>query len=391
MDDRVRGVAKHGSIARRWVVACLLACGLATGSVASATGPSAAPLPSSLGSYCANQNAIFRDRHPFVGITDGYVEADGSQYRNCTFGYMAANHIGYFRGAISWLGVEYSPGHYNFAPYDRLITDLARHHMQFLAGILETPPWLSTNPKLAAQGYMYPPANPNDLAAFAALCVQRYGPRGTLWRMNPSVPYYPVRAWQIWNEPDLAEYWQPAPDPVAYAHVLRAAYKAIKRVDRRATVVTGGMPFTSVASQTSFLVRLYRGGARGAFDALALHPYSSTAIGAIQRLLAGRKVMNRFGDRRKQLWATEWAWAGGPPSPYTVNAGAQSRIVSSFLKLVQRYRARLRISELMYYGWRDIVGSPPNWWGYNLALFTKGLSAKPAFGTVTAAARRLDR
>jgi hypothetical protein len=304
---------------------------------------------------------------------------------------MAANHIGYFRGGISWAGVEYAPGKYYFDPYDSLVVDLARHHIRFLAGVLETPPFYSTNPGGSAQGLEYPPADPNTIGAFMAACVRRYGPGGTFWRTHPSVPYFPVRSWQIWNEPNLAKYWQPAPDPAAYARMLRAAYRAIKSVDRRALVVTAGMPFTSVGSEISFLTRLYRGGAKGAFDVLALHPYSSSALGALQRLQAGRRVMNRFGDRRKSLWATEWAWAGGPPNPYLVNAGGQRKIVNQFLKMMQRYRKRLGIGALVYYGWRDFQGSPQNWWGYNLSLFTRGLSPKPAFSVLSAAARRFGR
>src|SRR5438105_2102609 len=72
--------------------------------------------------YCAYQNAVFRDRHANVGITDPVVE-DGyyppvgltaRSYRDCSFGLMAANHIGVFRAGIAWAFVEPFPGQYHW-------------------------------------------------------------------------------------------------------------------------------------------------------------------------------------------------------------------------------------------------------------------------------------
>lgn len=37
-----------------------------------------------------------------------------------------------------------------------------------------------------------------------------------------------VEAFEIWNEPDTSRSWKPAPDPAAYAALLRAAYPAVK-------------------------------------------------------------------------------------------------------------------------------------------------------------------
>lgn len=43
----------------------------------------------------------------------------------------------------------------------------------------------------------------------------RYGPGGAYWRENPGLPYRPIRVWEIWNEPNLREFWgDRAPDPL---------------------------------------------------------------------------------------------------------------------------------------------------------------------------------
>ena len=116
--------------------------------------------------------------------------------------------------------------------------------------------------------------------------TKRYGPHGSFWLANPGLPYYPVRAWEIWNEPNLAQYWEPKPDIRAYIGLLRASSRAIKQVDSHAITVMAGMPFMSALAATRFYTQLYRDGVRGAFDALGFHGYSASLGGALARLQA---------------------------------------------------------------------------------------------------------
>jgi hypothetical protein len=41
-------------------------------------------------------------------------------------------------------------------------------------------------------------------------------------------------AWEIWNEPNLPQFWAGTPDPAAYVALARAAAAEIRREDRRA-------------------------------------------------------------------------------------------------------------------------------------------------------------
>lgn len=350
-------------------------------------------MPSKPFSYCADRHVRFADRRAYVGISDLSVATGTPQYQACSFGRMAADHIGVFRAVLEWAVVEQVPNHYDFASYDQLLAELARHHMTMLPVLFDAPSRLTHAPSHGPYRGVYPPAHPGQFAYFASLCVKRYGPGGTFWRANPKLPYYPVRAWQVWNEPNLVTYWEPKPDVRAYVSLLGASYGAIKRVDRHAFVVSAGMPFSGVGPEAAYLSQLYRAGARGKFDALSIHDYAVTPGGALQRLQTARRVMDRFGDRRKGLWVTEWSWAGGPPNPYIVNRAGQRANVAEFLKLVQRHRAQLRLGELMYFGWRDTVlgPGPKNYWVYNLGLVTHALRPKPALASFTLAARRLDR
>ena len=350
-----------------------------------------APTASEMRTYCADQDSEFRDRIPFVGMSDSFVELASLHSRDCSFGLMAANHLGYYRAVLNWSGVELRPGRYDFTFYDRLVAQLAQHHMRLLPVLLGPPAWESSAPR-SATSTSYPPAHQAPFGRFAALCVKRYGPGGSFWRDHPDLPYYPVRAWQIWNEPNLQAYWPPKPNAAAYVRLLRASYVAIKRVDPHAIVVTAGMAALSATEEPSWLNALYRAGLHGAFDALAIHLYGPTPGWALNRLKTARGIMDRFGDRHEALWVTEVGWTGGPPDAYAPSQRGQRVQVSRFMGLVERNRARLGLKQLIWYGWQDkVYGPDPDWWGYHLGFFTAGLRPKLALRTFAAAARRLDQ
>ena len=87
-----------------------------------------------------------------------------------------------------------------------------------------------------------PPRRMAAMGVFARKLVRRYGPRGSLWRQNPGVRKVPIKSWQIWNEPNLRIYWCGRPRARAYARMLRVVGKSIRRVHRRAEIVTAGLP-----------------------------------------------------------------------------------------------------------------------------------------------------
>lgn len=345
--------------------------------------------------YCANSGAVFRGRHRSLGITDPATQFGTPQYRNCTFGRMAASGIGYFRGTIDWASVEPAPDDYVFTTYDDLVSDLAKHHMRFLPILVGPPRWASSAPKAGARQGVYPPLHPGQFAAFAAQLVKRYGPRGTFWQSHRSVPYYPIRAWQIWNEPNLEIAWEPAPDPAAYALLLRTAYFAIKAADRGATVVMAGMPFVGLVPSPTYVTQLYQSGVKGAFDAMAVHDYAPNAHIALARLRIIRGIMRRFRDSRPSLWVTEFAWSSdGPVSAYRRGWVGQSVELRTFFRLWSRNRRALRLGELMWFGWRDLDYAGlglPDLWAWHTGLFTQALKPKPAYPTFVRGARRINR
>ena len=121
--------------------------------------------------------------------------------------------------------------------------------------------------------------------------VQRYGPAGTLWKENPSVPPQPVRYWQIWNEPNI-EFLNP-PQGVTrvqlYAELLKAASEEIRKLDPGATIIAfntaGGAALGKPSPDVYVEQHKFFGWRRfikesneitgvACFDAIGLHPYT---------------------------------------------------------------------------------------------------------------------
>ena len=185
--------------------------------------------------------------------------------------------------------------------YDWLFTDNAVQALTSrginIIGVLNgpTPAWASAG---RPGGGFYPP-DPRSFANFASAVVTRYKDR--------------IRYWQIWNEPDNALYWQPAPDPVAYATLLKTTAQAIRAADPTARILAAG--FVSPEPATTWLRTLAEQGAWDAFDIVAIHPYTdpkgpeegqiaSAGVGQVKALI------ERQGA--KPIWATEFGWSTTP-------------------------------------------------------------------------------
>lgn len=172
-----------------------------------------------------------------------------------------------------------------------------------------------------------------------------------------------VKYFEIWNEPNDTKFWQPAPNPAFYTRMLQASYRAIKRVEPTAFVVAGGLaPVTThrgSISSIAFLRAMYSNGAKGYFDAVALHPYSFPALPGTYEPWSGwsqmsatnpsiRSVMRNHGDWRKPIWITEFgAPSNGPKGLGDIGQAAELRQAITISKLTRW------IGALFVYTWQD--------------------------------------
>ena len=128
-----------------------------------------------------------------------------------------------------------------------------------------------------------------------------------------------VDAYEIWNEADESHFFAGGPDPAAYVSALKASYAAIKGADPAAKVVFA--PLTG--NNYDFVSAAYAQGAKGHFDAMAVHTDTACSVAApsdyyrdgdkLARFVflgyrTVREVMLAHGDD-KPIWMTEFGWS----------------------------------------------------------------------------------
>jgi hypothetical protein len=278
---------------------------------------------------------------------------------------MATSGVESLRVTVPWDSLEPTARAYSLARLERIVGAAARHRITTLLNVTATPRWISTRPD-SPEYWRLPPRDPNAFADLMRQLVLRYGPAGSFWAQNPTVPRVPIRQWQIWNEQTAPWHWQRRPWAPSYTRLLKAAYRAIHGADRGAKVVAGSL----VASRADYAPwdaarDLYRAGAKRFFDVIAVHPFTnnnrSVRLTVDQTLEIVRRVrahMRRRGDGRKPIILTELTWpasVGKVPRRAllgleTTSRGQVARLKAAYRRLA-RDRRKLRITQAYWYTW----------------------------------------
>jgi Beta-galactosidase len=319
----------------------------------------------------------------FVGITAEDVFAGDAAYRQRNLESQARLGIGLIRQTFDWSTIERSRGSYDFSYHDEFVASAAEHGIAVLPILFRAPAFYA---RKHPNGWACAPPVQTPFVAFARALVRRYGPRGTLWKERPGLRKLPLRSWQVWNEPNLQQYWCGRPNAKQYAAMLRAVGGAIKREDRKADIVTAGLPPSELGGAVRigrYIRQLYSAGAARHFDTLALNSYATDhkELGSLLRSVRG--LMNRRGDRRARIWITELGWGDrGPRHRFIVGERGQANRISKSLALIRKQRRRLRLRGVVYYSWRDGAPYAPNYddlWGLHTGLLDRNGTPKKAF------------
>jgi len=329
----------------------------------------------------------------FVGLSSEDVFAGSAAYRTSNLSKQASLGVRLQRQAFNWSDIETAPGRYNLSYYDAYVAAAAAHRIRILP-ILFNPPRFQVS--RSSGRATCPPRSNARFGAFAKALVRRYGSNGTLWRSRPDLPKTPITAWQIWNEPNLKVYWCNKPNASQYVAMLRVVGKAIKKVDRRAEIVTAGLPPSKLSGTvplSRYIAQMYRAKGRNAFDTMAINSYAVNEAELGRLLRSVRKLMNSRGDRRARIWITELGWGDkGLRHRFIVGARGQARRVTTSFALIRQQRRRLRLRGVVYFSWRDARPYPPQYkdmWGLHTGLLKLNGRPKPAYSAFRRAVRRL--
>lgn len=292
-------------------------------------------------------------------LTWGISNADQDR----TMAALVDSHARWARLSIQWKAWEPTEGEFaswELARTDRAIRLAKQAGIHVLLDVLNAPAWASPTD---TSGLGNVPRDPAVFGRFMSLVAARY--RGL------------VDAYEIWNEPDVAAFWNGGPDPYAYTALLKAAYAAVKEQDPSALVVSGGLSW----NYDKFLSAMYAAGAKDSFDVLALHPYTTRSLSQwVSSIRLARRTELANGDTRP-IWLTEFgfntsvdasAWQPG------VTEAEQAQLVTDAYRLLDGERY---VQVAFYYGLRN------NWWSHDdptsmdacFGLLRTDFSPKPAF------------
>jgi hypothetical protein len=283
---------------------------------------------------------------------------------------------------VDWSVIERTQGVYDWSVPDRVIDAARARGMNVLGMLAYTPTWA----RVLGGTDKSRPADPTNFHRFAGAAAAHYAGR--------------VQAFEIWNEPNMTMFFQPAPDPAAYAELLVGAYDAIKAVTPDATVVTGGLSPApdsangSTISPNTFLNGVYDAGGGGHFDAVGHHPsnypysplrpesvFNYNAFAGVTPVL--HQTMVNHADGAKRIWATEM----GAPVPYTVSGvrTTPEYLATYLTEATNQWRQWAWTGPMFWYSYRD-AGTDPNNIEDLFGLVTRSFVPKePAFSSMRAA------
>jgi hypothetical protein len=322
---------------------------------------------------------------------------------------LHAGGVRSLRFPISWGAVQPSRhGPLDWSSVDAYVEPASRANVELLPFVSGTPPWAvrwgrvpGTHGHALAPKHL--PTHGRAAAAwrwFLRAVVERYGPRGTFWAENPSVPRRPIRTWQIWNEANF-KYFVVRPNPAEFGRLVKISHAAIRRSDPRAQIVLGGL-FARPKEATyrrrprlayfasDFLDRMYHStpGIRRSFDGVALHPYVATYRKLAPEIEEIRRTLRRHRDARKELWLTELGWSSEQPSRHDSFARGwrgQARQLRGAFRLLRRNQGRWRLRRVYWFSVDDVRGAC-NFCGGS-GLFTSRFRPKPAWRAFVSFAR----
>ena len=276
--------------------------------------------------------------------------------------------------------------------YDRLVAAATIEGVELLPLLMRTRP--STREDRHARGgrgrgrsrprkpVADPPSTAREWAIWRARVrgiAERFGPRGRFWAEHPELPYRPFRAWEVWNEPNLRQFWDARePDPEEYARLVVETRRVLRAADPHARIVSGGLGWRYSGGRYLRAVLEEAGGC--AVDAVGIHPYAPTPARAMRALEEARSIADAAGARGVPLWTTEIGWKvrdrgyAGVPSET-----AQARSMQRFAGATVRRRSELWLGPSFAFALRDRIDPETGRTDHTAGLRRANDSPRPAW------------
>lgn len=257
--------------------------------------------------------------------------------------------VGYnfVRMDFSWGATERSVGEYNFDGYDQLVASMAKRDIRCLF-------IFDYSNRLYDDGLSpHTDAGRKAFAKWAAAAAKHFAGKNVIW--------------EIWNEPNISQFWKPKPSAEDWAALALEVIPAVKQADPRAFIIgpassTFPWPYFQVLADKGVLNKL---------DAVSVHPYRQnnpeTVEKDYQRL---RLLIDRHSDHYIPIVSGEWGFSTGWRNMSEEKQGQY---------LPREWLANLAndVNLSIWYDWKD-DGADPKEPEHHFGSVHQDLSDKPA-------------
>ncbi len=218
----------------------------------------------------------------------------------------------------------------------------------------------------------------SNRVAYARYCretVKRYAPLG-------------VKNYEIWNEPNIPQFWDLSPSAEDYAELLKAAYPAIKAVDSTvkvlgcATSPAEGNPAPFIDWLT-FITGVFQHDGGDFMDAVSFHYYSVDTAPENKFLNDVQKLQAIIGVE-KPIWLTEFGYPANSGWP-NITQERQANYASRLFILGKSVEQMQCISFYDLKNDGENTAEPE----HNFGALNFDLTPKPVYGALKSVAERI--
>lgn len=319
-----------------------------------------------------------------IGLCEDYPEESTSIDRvRDDMRVLRALGVRTLRVSLPWDSIEPADDRFDWSFWDRFVAIAIEHGIRLIPYVAYTPAWAAREG--AAEPWHEPPREVAEFEEFVRVLASRYGDR--------------IDSWELWNEPDNPAYWSGS--AAAYAELVRAGARAVRRSDPTALIVLGGIAWNTDLVQELFddydIAR--------DVDVVNVHSYAETWSGDRLESIPAyvdrvARILERHGGH-EQIWAAEVGYSSlrrgnRISADYTARFDYEHTAAFQAVALVRMLvllRATDEVDLVAWYELRDLargadaIGDDNN---RHLGVVRPDGVPKPAYAALAQAVRLLD-
>lgn len=263
---------------------------------------------------------------------------------------------------FNWFQIEPAQGAFRWEELDRVVGRAAERALEVLATLAYTPAWASSTPESPKTSD--PPASNAYWTDFVRRAVARYGDR--------------VRHWQLWNEPNITEFWTGSMRQYR-TEILEPGAAAARSARPGVQVVSPGL--ANLRNWRDWFREILI--AKDAIDVINHHNYAPNGREVLEDLERDlpsrpslRTLIGELGVQDKPFWLTE-----------TGRRSDQGNQLEYYQDVVDVLGEKRWVSRLFFFHYWDGPGEGDGGFG----IVNENFSPKPAYLFLQSALRTAPR